>query len=497
MAYTLGDIGNAPGQVYDFLKRKYVNLTTPDEEGDYSSRKGRISRQQKLAEALSQMGAQEEEVSTVGGITAPVSGMGALARGLTSFGGAYLASKAAADEAAANKAARAEAIEARKTFNQEPDLVMPGGSARLTPTPGSNNAIPASPELPKYILQDDEAMAAGPQRSDATLRPFDIMPKEQDVTFGNITTKGGPRSREDKARLLDEYEMSDNPYLQKLSERLRSESKGEMFEGSRWGNFRLNPDGTVETVVAATKEGDEVATSPFAKLINERDALLAGGAKPDDPRVQAYNAKIQMETTRSPGTNVTVKLPPGLNKADETLGGMYAEYITGDTAAGQKNMNQLGMAINYMVKNPNISGGVTGALPIQVRSLFPSLKAGANVQQMMEDVVQANLKTVLGSQFIAKEAEGLMKRIYDPQQPDAVNVDRATRLLKSVQEAAQAKDDAMRYFGQNNTISGYKPKYAMVRSVDDIIYNAGLTGVDVRGNKPGTGGKADPLGIRN
>jgi hypothetical protein len=177
-------------------------------------------------------------------------------------------------------------------------------------------------------------------------------------------------------------------------------------------------------------------------------------------------------------------LPPGLSSADEKLGAMYAEYITGDTAAGQKNMNQLGMAINYMVKNPNISGGVTGALPIQVRSLFPSLKPGANVQQMMEDVVQTNLKKVLGSQFIAKEAEGLMKRIYDPLQPDAVNVDRATRLLKSVQEAAQAKDDAMRYFGQNNTISGYKPKYAMVRSVDDIIYNAGLTGVDVSGNKP-------------
>jgi hypothetical protein len=456
------------------------SLTKDD---DYASRKAAIARQEKLAEMLSQMGAQEQAVSTAGGITAPMSGMGALARGLTSFGGSYLSGKAAADEAAANKAARTEAIEARKTFNQEPDLVMPGGSARLTPTPGGNDAIPASPELPKYILQDDEAMAAGPQRSDTTLRPFNIMPKEQDVTFGNITSKVAPRSREDKNRLLDEYEMSDNPYLQKLSERLRTESKGEMFEGSKYGNFRRNADGSIETVVPATNEAAD--RSPFMQLLIDRDALIASGAKPDDPRVRALDAKINLETTRAPGTSVTVKMPPGLNSADESLGKMYAEYITGDTAAGQKNMNQLGMAINYMVKNPNISGGVTGALPVQVRALFPSLKPGANVQQMMEDVVQTNLKKVLGSQFIAKEAEGLMKRIYDPQLDAAVNVDRAIRLLKSVQEAAQAKDDAMRYFGQNNTISGYKPKYAMVRSVDDIIYNAGLTGVDVRGDAPG------------
>jgi hypothetical protein len=53
-----------------------------------------IVRQQKLAEMLSQMGAQEQAVSTAGGITAPMSPMGALARGLTSFGGSYLAGQA-------------------------------------------------------------------------------------------------------------------------------------------------------------------------------------------------------------------------------------------------------------------------------------------------------------------------------------------------------------------------------------------------------------------
>ena len=100
MAY-IDDIGNAPGQAYDWAKRQFISLTKPNEDdGDYTTRSAAIARQQKLAEALSQMGNQEQGVYTAGGITAPVSGMGALARGLTSFGGAYLSGKAAADEAA-------------------------------------------------------------------------------------------------------------------------------------------------------------------------------------------------------------------------------------------------------------------------------------------------------------------------------------------------------------------------------------------------------------
>jgi len=92
------DIENAPGQVYDWAKRKFVSLTKPNEDdGDYTTRSAAIARQQKLAEALSQMGNQEQAVYTAGGITAPMSPMGALARGLTSFGGSYLAGKAAGD----------------------------------------------------------------------------------------------------------------------------------------------------------------------------------------------------------------------------------------------------------------------------------------------------------------------------------------------------------------------------------------------------------------
>lgn len=68
-----------------------INLTAPSA---YDPQMLAIARQQKLAEMLSQMGAQEIPVSSAGGISAPISPMSALVKGLSSFGGSYLAGQA-------------------------------------------------------------------------------------------------------------------------------------------------------------------------------------------------------------------------------------------------------------------------------------------------------------------------------------------------------------------------------------------------------------------
>ena len=163
MAYTFGDIENAPGQVYDFLKRKFVSLTKPDEEGDYSSRKGSISRQQKLAEALSQMGAQEQAVSTAGGITAPMSGMGALARGLTSFGGP----------------------------------TVEGGTFNLG---GTSPQTPLAPQ----------------DRGNVQMR--DVSQSLPDIMLGDVkSTAQGARPYEDQQRLLREYRRSSDPNVRQMA----------------------------------------------------------------------------------------------------------------------------------------------------------------------------------------------------------------------------------------------------------------------------------------
>ena len=146
MSY-IDDIGSAPGQAYDWAKRQFISLTKPDDAatGDYTTRSAAIARQQKLAEALSQMGAQEQAVSTAGGITAPMSPMGALARGLTSFGGSYLSGKAAADEAALDTIQNQKLSDVLSSYYDERpdmtnknDLVITGRIDPATHKPGPN-----------------------------------------------------------------------------------------------------------------------------------------------------------------------------------------------------------------------------------------------------------------------------------------------------------------------------------------------------------------------
>lgn len=131
----IDNIGQSLSDAANFVGNKTVNLFKQDATGDYSTRKAALARQQKLADALTQMGAQEQAVYSAGGITAPVSPMGALARGLTSFGGGYLDRIAAEDEAALKKAGNEELVKAifgfgkpYKTVDEAaPTVMQPGG----------------------------------------------------------------------------------------------------------------------------------------------------------------------------------------------------------------------------------------------------------------------------------------------------------------------------------------------------------------------------------
>jgi len=170
---------------------KYISFTKDD---DYASRKAAIARQEKLAEMLSQMGAQEQAVSTAGGITAPISGMGALARGLTSFGGSYLSGKAERDAAALDKASlenAADKAEALYTLGG-----IEGGTFKL--------GEPAM-ETPMQGIPDS-----------SKVQPRDIgqtMPRE--ITLGDVSL--GAPSYEDQQRLLRGYRRSSDPNLRQVA----------------------------------------------------------------------------------------------------------------------------------------------------------------------------------------------------------------------------------------------------------------------------------------
>lgn len=298
------DIGNAPGQVYDFLKRKFVSLTKPDEEGDYSSRKGSISRQQKLAEMLSQMGAQEQAVSTAGGITAPISGMGALARGLTSFGGAYLSGKAERDAAALDKASlkdAADKVEALYTLGG-----IEGGTFKLGGPPTEPLAEPQN----KSVLQ----MRNIPDRS--KVQPRDIgqtMPRE--ITLGDVSL--GARPYEDQQRLLREYRRSSDPNVRQMAteeraliEAERDRNQPKMVAAGANGVIDSNPNSPTYGELFAVPPPDDDKTTDIK---NYNFAVSQGDTRPFPVWLAAQSEG------RRPSTTVNVG-PTGVNYGEPEAG---------------------------------------------------------------------------------------------------------------------------------------------------------------------------------
>jgi len=353
-------------------------LFSMTQDDDYASRKAAIARQEKLAEMLSQMGAQEQAVSTAGGITAPMSPMGALARGLTSFGGSYLSGKAAGDEAAAKKAARDEALTARKSFYTLPDapgLVMSKAEAGETKVPVT---------APAFSIP-------GSNVENAAVTGYGMMPNAPRTEFG--TVPGAARSREDKDRLLDEYDMSDNPYLQSLSQRLRAEGKGKMFEGSKYGNFRLNADNTVSTVrAAATEAGD---TTDVAQLLAERNKLA-----PNDPNRSVYDAAINMKTTRAPGVSISMG-----DKTDKVLSDLYASDL-GDLKTKKNSAQNILSIIKDIREIPvgKVYSGPIADLKTTVGSYLEAIGLGgvdnvkiANSQEYQAKIADLGISKIKGA----------------------------------------------------------------------------------------------------
>ena len=258
----IDDIENVPGQIYDWAKKKYVNLTAPSstDPSDYTTRSADIARQQKLAEALSQMGNQEQAVYTAGGITAPMSPMGALARGLTSFGGAYMSGKAAADEAALQSKSLADA---KAYYDPNHDVTIPGYSTDVTldmSTPGNAMASAPKPSINPEDLQgpmnapsvNPEDLQAGPtpDQNPRGLKIPDISFAPQQYTIGVGPSTGtatySPEEQMSRARAA---QFSSNPFIRSAAggemaqiEAERERNQPKLVASGEWGMTDSNPN---------------------------------------------------------------------------------------------------------------------------------------------------------------------------------------------------------------------------------------------------------------
>lgn len=161
-------------------------------------------------------------------------------------------------------------------------------------------------------------------------------------------------------------------------------------------------------------------------------------------------------------------LSPGEKRVDQTFAKSYEDFVlSGGAADYDKNLKQL-KGVLKEITNPNganYSGPILGRMPDAITS-YTNPKA-VDLRQQVEEIVQRNLRIVLGAQFTQKEGENLIARAYNPALDEATNAKRLERLIGSMEKMKTAKLSAMDYFEKNGTMKGFRGTTQF--SVDDIL----------------------------
>jgi hypothetical protein len=167
------------------------------------------------------------------------------------------------------------------------------------------------------------------------------------------------------------------------------------------------------------------------------------------------------------GTTVTTnvnsnKEPPGLEALNKAYAQDHLDWTRGGGADMSAQVAQIDTVLQQLESGAELTG--PGIAVINSLGLLGLVNPEAeNAKEMVQEVVQRNLKLVLGAQFAQKEGEQLISRAYNPALPPATNARRLKKLYKQMEIARQQRQAMADYFSENYTLKGYQgpqPKMA-------------------------------------
>jgi hypothetical protein len=162
-----------------------------------------------------------------------------------------------------------------------------------------------------------------------------------------------------------------------------------------------------------------------------------------------------IEKTKQDWAKIDLAKNPAPAAIDNAYAKHYTDYwVGGKYKDAEKNIGQLTSVIDAIEGGASPTGKLKGILPKVLKDL--ALPKDADMQEAVEEIVQRNLRLVLGAQFTEKEGERLISRAYNPRLPTEQNLTRLKRLLSQMQGNYQTQTKAKDYFEQNQSMRGFK-----------------------------------------
>jgi hypothetical protein len=207
-----------------------------------------------------------------------------------------------------------------------------------------------------------------------------------------------------------------------------------------------------------------------SQLINQRSSI-----DPRDPGFLDLNKRIQEIDSRIAylgGQRGTGAEKPTVGQAaiDKKFGEEYAAWTLGGGVQSAARIAKINDVASQLQSREDMSGPIVGYalenLPTVASFIYPEAQ---DAKDVVESVVQTDLRAILGGQFAAREGEALIKRAYNPRLKEEQNIRRLQLLSMQMQKVADEKNRAMTYFAEKGTIKGYN--FVPYRATDFLTSN--------------------------
>jgi len=236
---------------------------------------------------------------------------------------------------------------------------------------------------------------------------------------------------------------------------------------------------TASTRADFTAAFSELMAGGFPEEAAKMQEHLKNMPKPDVPdKLQLFKAyqdgggtdDLQTFLQSIVGKGVTVntgnKSSVGWDAIDKAYATQYLEWSdnSGDMI-GQ--VAQLESVLTQLESGADLTGVVQALAPEWYNLLTNPDSIAA--KERVAEVVQRNLKLILGGQFSEKEGKQLIDRAYNPGLPEKENIARLKRLIMQMQVGIEARNAKNAYFSENGTLKGYQGVTVSKQSFYDVL----------------------------
>lgn len=257
------------------------------------------------------------------------------------------------------------------------------------------------------------------------------------------------KSQEDLLNMMQGQEVADYDWLIRP---LMALTKGQTGVDLSGGYNPQNTRAQQMKTMADMRDKINAAKIDRAKLINEGVKAQKEGTQTDSMSAQMAQMMGFTQGMLAGGANGGKSV--GETSVDKAFAKKYVDFVTEDYPALQQNIATMDNIVATLNSTEGLTGPRVGIIPKAVRNY--SNPASADIQDQYEKIVGESLKRVLGGQFTENEAKRLFERSFNPALDQATNARRIIGVQQELQQAAEAKASAARYYEANGfSLKGY------------------------------------------